>query len=162
MKALSSEEISKILSTCPVTKKLFKGILARGLTSVALKNFETPVGFIINTDYYYNKGTHWIGIIYFSHKNIYFDLLGLPSSAYDFEDLTEKNESILVQNTRTLQSLDSNACGYFAIYFFYFIALGFDLEDILEDFENLSTFSIENSVYLFVKNLAWDLIRLEI
>ena len=161
MNPLNSHIISEILSRCSVTSKLFREICARG----ALPTGEIdriPSCYIVNTDFYYQKGVHWLLIYFLEKKTIFFDSLGLSPDIYNFPLLVERNELPLVRNTQTLQSSDAPTCGHYCIYFLFFFAKGLTLEEILYHFSKENKYINDLYVYNFVIKLVWQVLRKKI
>ena len=80
--------------------------------------------YIINLDDYGNKGgTHWTALIIVKKYALYFDSYGLsiptPIKKFIFFNKCKK----IYYSIDQIQSLSSNACGYYCLYFIYFITI---------------------------------------
>lgn len=88
-----------------------------------LKNIKRKNGgYIINLDNSKSEGAHWTAL--FIHKNIavYFDSFGCPCPESIIKFCKSKN-SHLYFNTRVIQDLDSNLCGFYCIAFLKFVSM---------------------------------------
>ena len=146
--ALNTLQIKKILSAH--AKKSFRNITARGKLPTVIHNF--PSFYLINTDYYYSKGVHWLFIGFFKKYTLFFDSFGLSPVYYNFPIIVKQRGVPLVQNTLKLQG-KSSACGYYCIYFIYFLSRGFEFYEILQHFSKSNRKLNDKYVYNFVKNL---------
>jgi len=80
--------------------------------------------YIINLDDYGNKGgTHWTALIIVKKYALYFDSYGLsiPTSIKYF--IKKNNCRKIYYSVDQIQSLPSVTCGYYCIYFLYFITI---------------------------------------
>ena len=77
-----------------------------------------------------NDGSHWVAL-YARNKSdvVYFDSYGLEPNEYIKEYLG--NFRKITRNVRIFQSLISNVCGHYCVYFLYFMSLGLDFEKII-------------------------------
>ena len=147
--ALNSQEIRKILKIH--AKKSFREISARGRLPKLIKKF--PAFYVINTDYYYEAGIHWLVIGFFKKYTIFIDSFGLSPVYYNFPLIVKRRGVPLVQNTQRLQSFKSSACGYYCIYFIYFLIRGHKLFDIVQRFSKTNRSLNDKLVFNFVKKL---------
>lgn len=147
--ALNTVEIKKILNIH--AEKSFRNISARGKLPRLIKKF--PSFYVVNTDYYYKRGIHWLVIGFFKKYTLFFDSFGLSPVYYNFPIIVKHRGVPLVQNTLRLQSFKSSACGYYCIYFIYFLIRGHKLVDIVEHFSKTNKSLNDKHVYNFVKKL---------
>ena len=119
--ALNAGEIGRILRIH--AKKTFRNIAARGKLPVNINKF--PSFYLINTDYYYESGVHWVFIGFFEKFTLFFDSFGLSPVYYNYPIIVKQKGVPLIQSTKKLQGR-SSACGYYCIYFIYFLSRGFD------------------------------------
>lgn len=149
---LNSLQLSKLLYKDKHSRKHFRGILARGKVPKAINKF--PSFYILNTDYYWKKGIHWIVIGFFKDYTLWFDSFGLSPILYNFPFIVQQKGKLLLQNTLQLQSLNSSACGYYCVYIIYFLCREKPLSEILQHFSKSNKNWNDKYVYNFVKNLA--------
>jgi hypothetical protein len=110
---MNSLQIEKILSNYKPLKGIFKGVFASDTISLGMK---FPFCFIANTMREGTSGQHWIACYSESRNTIdYFDSLadGAPIELQHFLDKFPQVNT----NTISLQSLFSEACGQYCIYF---------------------------------------------
>jgi len=74
---------------------------------------------IINTDTHNLPGQHWVAIHARKDEAYYFDSFGQPPPT-TIATWLSKYYSKWTSNTRQVQSINSNFCGYFCIHFLYF------------------------------------------
>ena len=148
---LDSLKIKKILYNDHFSRKYFRNISARGKLPRVIKTY--PSFYILNTDFYYKPGLHWLLLCFFEEYTIFFDSFGLSPVYYNFPILVKQNSNTLVQSTLRLQSLDSSACGYYCIYFIYFLSRNIPFTEILKHFSKSNKIWNDKYVYNFIKNL---------
>ena len=103
-------------------------ILARALRStgtkflgvVAADELPTPTTFpscfVANTDPHTKRGSHWVAFYYDTPDDLdFFDSYGMPPEFYDFPSLSLPR-TVRVSREE-YQSLTSNVCGHYCIYF---------------------------------------------
>lgn len=73
---------------------------------------------IINTDTSNLPGTHWVAILTRDNEAYYFDPFGYPPPL-KIASWLNKYFSNWSHNQRQIQSITSNYCGYFCLYFLY-------------------------------------------
>lgn len=107
--------------------------------------------YICNTDKFFNKGKHWIVIYWDSYsKSIdYFDSLG-KYPLYDFIKFMNKSKSKITYNNRRIQDFNSDACGYFCLYFIFLRCNSISYNNIIDNFSNDL---LKNEIYVkrFIK-----------
>ena len=110
---MNSIQIEKILSNYKPLKGIYKGVFASNTIPLDMK---VPFCFIANTMREGTTGQHWIACYSDSRNTIdYFDSLAeaAPVELQHFLD----QFSQVNKNTISLQSLFSEACGQYCIYF---------------------------------------------
>ena len=115
--------------------------------------YQIPVGSlaIANCCNREDPGQHWVAICQeTSNRLVMFDSFGLPPSAYNLENKLPAD--VIVYNNRQLQSVFSNVCGQYCLYYCYFKARGYDMSDILTIFSN-DVVSNDYNVFYYVLRL---------
>lgn len=76
--------------------------------------------YIINLEDSGGNGTHWVSLILFEKISIYFDPFGLimPSNVIRF---CKRYGKKLIYSSDQLQHIDSIYCGWFCLYFLYYL-----------------------------------------
>ena len=105
---------------------------------------------IVNLDKIQNPGLHWIVCASLdNNRSLYIDSFGRPlKNKYIYNSLKNRGKPI-VHNNVPLQHFLSQYCGFFSIFFCYFLARNFSMEEIL-----LNYFTPSKPIYndLLVKN----------
>jgi len=93
-----------------------------------------PLALIVNTDPEGLPGSHWIAIFRQKHGRLQiFDSYGEPIATYSnhFKFLTLLNA---VENCKSIQSMTSNSCGLYCLYFLQFRILGCTFSFVIDCF----------------------------
>lgn len=154
IKALTGDDIDFILRNIYFIREKWGGIFARDSEHFIPE--KRPVIVVLNTDYFNAEGIHWIVLFKKKDCNVFFDSLGFSISEYNFTHLIN-DKKVLITSSKRFQPLSSPTCGYFAIYIIYYLALGFNLDQILKSFNTPEYNS--KLVYNFVLKI-WMKIRL--
>ena len=93
-------------------------------------------------------GMHWIAL-YQGDKMEVFDSFGLPPQAYN---LQLPQAAAVTYNAKQIQSNYSVVCGQYCLYYCYFKARGYGINDIISVFSN-DYFSNDDYVYNTVLKL---------
>ena len=129
---MDAHELREIVSRDIRLHRQFLGVFAADELPQQL-----PVGSlaIINCCDRTEPGKHWIAIYQeTTNRLVMFDSFGLPPSAYNLENKLPAD--VIVYNNRQLQSIYSNVCGQYCLYYCYFKARGYAMSDILTIFSN--------------------------
>ena len=108
-----------------IPSSIFLGCFPRDMIPVT-EIIEKPFTMtIINSDKSTKPGSHFVCLIRHGDAVMYFDSLALPEVydllEEDIEEIIEKTKANKVYiNTKQIQGLRSNTCGYFCIYFVTF------------------------------------------
>ena len=116
---MNTDQILNHLKLICKNKAQYAVLASDQLRTFKIKKF--PVCLVINTDPSYKKGTHWISIFKKSkHCDVeVFDSYGLGLDFWS-DDLKQiQKQNCIFQNKVPLQSLNSNVCGKYALYFLY-------------------------------------------
>ena len=130
-KGLSNFEIISALENNNVTAKFFSGVY----TSDQLMSAKKPKLVIANTDFSWEKGSHWILFYINSNDNdkvICFDSTG--NDVYDYNIFvknfitTHGNKYEILKHN--IQPENTSLCGYYCLYVAYFLCVGYKLSEI--------------------------------
>ena len=139
---MNTHQIEEILST--LMPNNFIGVFAQDKIPNIDASFHFPLSFVSNTHPSTKPGEHWVAFYYTSPDTLeFFDSYGLHPSIYGF---IQSPSSI---NHTTLQSLDSNVCGQYCIYFLYHRSRGKTMSQIIGTFIKDQAWN-DNSVARFV------------
>ena len=88
--------------------------------------------YIVNTDSAGKPGQHWLALWTEGQKRQVFDSYGLPLSIYDQPELQDwwSKWPELEVSDRTLQAMDSQTCGHYALMFLKSRAAGHTFRDL--------------------------------
>lgn len=113
---------------------------------------------IVNTDTQNLPGTHWLAVIVRSDKEGYvFDSFGGPPPL-QLQNWLNQHCANWSTNLRQVQSVDSNLCGYYCIYFLWF-ATSNHLRN--EHFKNIMNLLFPNlSMYTYYDALVQDFVKI--
>ena len=134
---LSTRVLNYLAKDDPVLKRYFHGTYAADqLPRHPVKRVST--GYIVNTDPAGKTGEHWLGIWTKGDVCEVFDSFGLPLSTYHQPDLQRwfKQWKHVLQNQDTLQALDSQTCGHYALMYLKSRARGLSMQDFLSQWRS--------------------------
>ena len=138
-------------------KKYFAGCFHRD--SLPEKQNRSPCCMIVNTDFSWNEGLHWILIMFTGRKGAgveMFDPLG-RSPHYYGEWLTNAlkamGEGVYTYSTICIQSNTSTSCGMYVCYAFHRFSKGENLEQIISRFSKVNL----NGNDLLIRNIFQSL-----
>ena len=136
MKALTTENINRILKENAITKRYYLGTFPGCvLPSSKIKHYS----FITNTELHHESGEHWNAWVIKGDKVIFFDSFGRdprdPSFPELYRNILTKFKVFKFSKTQ-IQNITSFTCGYFCIHFIYILSLGLDLEFFLHEYTN--------------------------
>ena len=145
---MDTDEIEIILGYSLRSSKInFLGVFPRDLIPDphSLTNF--PACLVANTDRHDQPGTHWVAFYFTSSSVIeFFDSYGQPPSTYAIPI------TVQLVNPITLQSIYTDVCGHYCIYFLYKRSLSVPFNTIVDSLAS-SRSCVDNYVKLFVNHL---------
>ena len=96
---------------------------------------------------------HWVAMFFNNPRSAeFFDSYGLHPIVYGLTDFLDSHSSSWDYNSKTLQSLISEVCGHYTVYYILFRSRGCSLSEILTHFSN--NVSLNNkTVEHFIQNL---------
>ena len=140
---MNSNQLDQKLNTNPITALVFRGTYAAN--ELPTKFNQVPIAFVVNEDFSWNPGTHWVAIyIRTMHHVEYFDSLGNPPTKTIAQYLT--SFPYISRNVKAYQSKYSTVCGLYTIFFIYLCTLGYSvpqIEQILSEQSNPDLFVTE-------------------
>ena len=145
-------QIARALEQDATTSKKFCGVFPSDKLPQVMDRY--PCGFVANTDPSSQSGTHWIAFYFASeHKAEFFDSYGQPPDHYrdSFVDFLDKHSYEWDFNKRKLQSIWSDVCGQYCIFYLSHRARGHSMNQIVQMF-TANTMLNDAKVFKFVKN----------
>jgi hypothetical protein len=153
MQALTAIQIITLLKRIPSTKKVFKGICARNVTTRPPQKIKTlPSAYIHNTGYLL-EGIHWVLIIYAENCTFFIDTFGRPPKSVFLEASVKRSFTPVLYNTKPLQSRRSQVCGHYCIYFLVHLLQNRSITEINKKFTKNHRKN-DSLVFNFVKKLG--------
>ena len=134
---LNTRVLNYLARDDPVLKRYFYGTLpADKLPRHPNKRVST--GYIVNTDAVGEPGEHWLAIWTKNNVCEVMDSYGLPLATYTNPDLQRwfKQWKNVVQNQDTLQALDSQTCGHYALMYLKNRARGASMQEFLSQWRS--------------------------
>ena len=101
------------------------------------KQFKTPACMIINSASSSSQGEHWLAVFIDQYgRGEFFDSYGHSADFYNqrLEDFLRRNCSTHSFNTRELQTLWSNVCGQYCLFYFIHRCRQISAHDIIYQF----------------------------
>ena len=133
---MNTSQLQCCINCSSVLKKSTLGVFAADQLP---NNLSFPCGFIANTDNHMKEGRHWCAF-YFPNVNIieYFDSYGKPIDYFNsyFSDYASYF-STLVVNTNQLQSVKSDVCGMYCLFFLLQRMNNVSFNDVVHSFSNV-------------------------
>ena len=131
---MNSSELEQALYQHPATRQLFEGVYPRDCLP---KDVKYPSGIICNTDPASQPGEHWI-CIYVDHYGVgeYFDSFGLPPLFKEFKKYLTEYCVSWIFNDKTIQSITSNVCGLYCMYYLIMRSKGFTMRELMKVFSD--------------------------
>ena len=130
---MDSKEIKDLMMKDQKIKKNFKGVYPIDLIP---ENVEYPSLIVVNLDTSEKKGSHCIVLHYISNHIVeHFDSIGRKPDEYINNILFKQNVTYKYNNKR-LQSLYSNTCGLFCLFYSYYSSRNEDMVRVLHRFGN--------------------------
>ena len=132
MKSLSTRNILQEIGRDVYAKRNFIGVFPRDRLPEII---TYPSALIVNTHPLGYPGEHWLAIYFTKSKCCeFFDSFGFPATEYGLHRYINSFSRSYKNNEFQIQHIDSNACGYYCIYFVLLKSRGFKLEDIINLF----------------------------
>ncbi len=106
---------------------------------------------IVNCCKQHLPGIHWLAVSRGDNGTLeVFDSFGLPPHVYN---ILLPLATVMSHNTCRIQSFDSEVCGQYCLYYCYFKARGYDINDIISifssDYHNNDRYVYENVLKLY-------------
>lgn len=143
---MNTNELKYAMSKMTGNNKIFKGVFASNQIPLTL---IAPFGFIANNQRSDQPGEHWVAF-FKGHKDgplVFFDSYGLEAKTFskNFERFTTLGSN-LIQNKTPLQSINTDICGQYCLFFLYHSLVGESLYEILKKFPITNCSSLNDTV----------------
>ena len=116
---MNTSELEEILKKVDGTKNTFGGVCRSDLLPLEVKQY--PQTFVANVDTSEKRGTHWVAFYFMDDLHgEFFDSYGLPPFRYNIlNDFLNRNAAEWTYNRKHLQSLFTEICGHYCIFYIY-------------------------------------------
>ena len=134
---MNTNELKRKLETSHVTSPFFLNVYA--LDQLPNKNLmQEPWLLVCNCCPIHLPGQHWIAMFKEQSTLDVFDSFGLPPNVYGLQSFldTQDANTIMYNNTK-LQSIRSDVCGHYCLYFAYYRSLGESMHSIVKRLNEL-------------------------
>ena len=147
---MNTREIAAVLSNVPFTKSSFQGVFPSDRLPDHIDRY--PAALVANVDVHSKPGSHWCAFfIDENHQGQFFDSYGQEPQQYcmDFKIFLDKNCKQWTYNSQVLQSLGSDVCGHYCLYFIINRCQNISLKSIVSRFTK-NTRNNDHFVYRFI------------
>ena len=146
---LSNHEIDMILKTVP----FFKGTFSADTLPSIPRSCKSLNAFIVNTASQSMRGEHWVGLVINERRECYyFDSFGEQLTNLPIlYSLKKMGIGTYKYNTKEIQSIFSNSCGYFCMAFVLAWKLKIPYDVFIEQFSEKKQENNEYVCYEFIK-----------
>ena len=125
---MNTEQLKCAINCDTYMKKYIIGVFARD--QIPHHVLPTPYGYIVNTDKSDQQGTHWLAVyVESSTKMEFFDSYGHSPQFYNFDHK-------MLYNTKKLQSVYTNVCGHYCLFYLANRCRNISLKDIVHTFSS--------------------------
>lgn len=121
--------INRAMKKNPITKRFYLGTFPADRIP---KVTSYPSSMVVNMDNSNLPGSHWVAMFVPSRDTIfYYDSFGVPPYNKNIQKFLKQFRRVEVNRT-TFQSMISDVCGYYVMYFLYFCSQGYSIQKIKE------------------------------
>ncbi len=156
---MNTRQISAVLRTDRDSRPYFQGVYPSDRLPSRLHHY--PAALVMNVDPHNRPGSHWCSVFTTQDKvGTFFDSYGHPPSYYTplFQDFLERTCKTWTYSTARLQSLDSNVCGHYSLYFLLLRSRNIPTQTIVRRFSS-NTRKNDHYVYHFIMKHYAHVIR---
>lgn len=157
---MNTSQLRCMINCDPILNEHVMGVFAAD--GLPKRTPAFPHGFIANTDPHGMTGHHWCAF-YGDGKGHFefFDSYGKPPhmNSFHFKRWLLGHAKTFQSNHVQLQSNDSDICGLYAILFLHQRLIGYEMEDIVNAFDNVHFEDNDAYVYSLMSNAFCDCCR---
>ena len=152
----TSRQLQYLALHHPLLRTYFGGVKASDRMPV-YPYLDVPRGYIVNLDRHDQPGSHWIALWTDDGKGEIMDSFALPFwQAYPVPELKTwltKHLEVLQQNTKTLQAIDAESCGLYALFFLIHKSQGGTMQSFESLFSDRDYVKNDRRVAVWFKDL---------
>ena len=159
--ALSDQQLDYLSKQDCVLNRRFEGVFPSDqIPSSPKKGIH---GFIVNTDPHDKPGKHWLEIWKDDNVCEIMDSYAMPLTYYSAKSLEKwtRQWKYVVTNGRALQSIRSNSCGHYCLFYLKAKARGGTLQEFFNCFSEKDYVSNDHKVDQMLKRLITDKVEWE-
>jgi hypothetical protein len=147
-------QLNAILARDSYVRGIYRGVFP--LNDLPEQCSTLPAAFIVNTAKSKQKGEHWVAIFIDAWSvGTYFDSFGLPPLHPIFIDFLNRHTVKWLHSERPVQSLLSNACGEFCVYFIRCKCRGQSLPYLLRIFDIIRPENNDSLIFTWARSLHY-------
>jgi len=136
---MNTSQIQCCIDCSSLLSKSIIGVYAADqLPSFSNYDKQFPYGFIANTDEHTKPGKHWCAFYFPNRLTVeYLDSYGMPIEYFNhyFPEYVKKCSNVIF-NSKQLQSVNSDVCGMYCLYFMIKRLNGVSFYDFINSFSN--------------------------
>ena len=136
--ALNNVQLDRLADSQPTLKPYFYGTLPCDRLPRS-PDKKGPVAYIVNTDREGQPGRHWLALWTCDDECEILDSYALPLETYQttrpLQAWLDRHWKIVIQNSRSLQSLFSQSCGDYALFFLIDRSQGKSMNEFVKRFD---------------------------
>jgi hypothetical protein len=147
---MNTTQIAAVLKTLPYTKSKFKGVYPSDRLPADIEKY--PAALVANVDSHDKPGSHWCAFyIDENQEGEFFDSYGQTPEEYsvNFKNFLDQNCKRWSYNSQVIQSLGSNVCGHYCLYYLINHCKNVSLKHIVTRFTRNSRIN-DRFVYQFI------------
>ena len=135
---MNSNQLRKKLKSNRITRRFFLDVYA--VDQLPYKKLRKSTWLLIcNCCPAHLPGQHWIALFKKKNRIDVFDSFGQSPSAYGIDEFLNRQKLKVVYNSTTLQSMLTDVCGEYCLYFTYHRSRGESMRTIVKRLKNLKS-----------------------
>ena len=154
--ALNNVQLDRLADSQPTLKPYFYGTRPCDRLPSS-PDTQGPVAYIVNTDRQGQPGRHWLGLWTQDGVCEILDSYALPLETYQttapLQAWLHKHWDIVIPNSQSLQSIYSQSCGDYALFFLIDRSRGKSMKEFLNRFDKRDYVHNDHQVGQMLKNL---------
>lgn len=159
---MNTSQIAAVLKTLPFTKAKFQGVYPSDRLPVNIEHY--PAALVANVDSHDQPGSHWCAFyIDENQEGEFFDSYGQKPEQYSlsFKNFLDGNCKRWTYNLQVLQSLGSNVCGHYCLYYLINRCQNINLKTIVNRFTRNSRVNDRFVHHFIVKHFGYIIRRVK-
>ena len=154
----TTDQLTLLAAQDSVLQPYFAGVFASDrLPSSPIKH--KPQGYIVNVDRHRDRGSHWLGVWTDDDTCEVMDSFGMDVARYNipwFEKWMQDHFWTTRESRKTLQAINSESCGMYALSFLITRAMGISMEGYLSMFTTHDYVKNDHRIASWFKKMVKD------